>query len=156
MLTPETGSLNPFPKRFQVVLFNPTGGARIDDIYGIANITIVSDSNSQAVWGLADQLYQTIDDTILNRVLQLLNVKVVLESTEEQLAAVMYIIDKVCIWMLLLYWLMTGLELDGDAVTVWGIWKIKMLNCRWYSATNTTVIVLKTNWTFRKENLLSR
>ncbi|XP_015282612.1 PREDICTED: G-protein coupled receptor 98 [Gekko japonicus] len=95
ILTPETGSLNPFPKRFQVVLFNPTGGARVDDIYGIANITIVSDSNSQAVWGLADQLYQPIDDTILNRVLQLLNVKVVLESTEEQLAAVMYIIDKV-------------------------------------------------------------
>lgn len=102
MLTPETGSLNPFPKRFQVVLFNPTGGARIDDIYGTANITIVSDSNSQAVWGLADQLYQPIDDTILNRVLQLLNIKVVLESTEEQLAAVMYIIGKVCIWMLLL------------------------------------------------------
>ncbi|XP_060091684.1 adhesion G-protein coupled receptor V1 isoform X2 [Heteronotia binoei] len=95
MLTPETGSLNPFPKCFQVVLFNPTGGARVDDIYGIANITIVSDSNSQAVWGLADQLYQPIDDTILTRVLQLLNVKVVLESTEEQLAAVMYIIDKV-------------------------------------------------------------
>ncbi|XP_054843539.1 adhesion G-protein coupled receptor V1 [Eublepharis macularius] len=95
MLTPETGSLNPFPKRFQVVLFNPTGGARVDDIYGIANITIVSDSNSQAVWGLADQLYQPIDETILNRVLQLLNIKVVLESTEEQLAAVMYIIDKV-------------------------------------------------------------
>ncbi|KAL8203636.1 UNVERIFIED_CONTAM: hypothetical protein K2H54_058534, partial [Gekko kuhli] len=95
MLTPETGSLNPFPKRFQVLLFNPTGGARVDDIYGIANITIVSDSNAQAVWGLADQLYQPIDDTILNRVLQLLNVKVVLESTEEQLAAVMYIINKV-------------------------------------------------------------
>nr|XP_056705119.1 adhesion G-protein coupled receptor V1 [Euleptes europaea] len=95
MLSPETGSLNPFPKRFQVVLFNPTGGAGVDDIYGTANITIVSDSNSQAVWGLADQLYQPIDDTILNRVLQLLNVKVVLESTEEQLAAVLYIIDKV-------------------------------------------------------------
>ncbi|XP_077203699.1 adhesion G-protein coupled receptor V1 isoform X3 [Paroedura picta] len=94
-LTPETGSLNPFPKRFQVVLFSPTGGARVDDIYGIANITIVSDSNSQAVWGLADQLYQPIDDSILNRVLQLLNVKVVLESTEEQLAAVLYVIDKV-------------------------------------------------------------
>ncbi|XP_053146642.1 adhesion G-protein coupled receptor V1 isoform X4 [Hemicordylus capensis] len=94
-LTPETGSLNPFPKRFQVVLFNPTGGARIDDIYGIANITIVSDSNSQAVWGLADQLYQPLDDTILNRVLQYLNIKVVTESTEEQLAAVMLIVDKV-------------------------------------------------------------
>ncbi|KAJ6669788.1 hypothetical protein lerEdw1_000337 [Lerista edwardsae] len=94
-LTPETGSLNPFPKRFQVALFNPTGGARIDDIYGVANVTIVSDSNSQAVWELADQLYQPLDDTILNTVLQYLNIKVVPESTEEQLAGVMHIIDKV-------------------------------------------------------------
>uniref|UniRef100_A0ABM5FTD0 Adhesion G-protein coupled receptor V1 isoform X1 n=1 Tax=Pogona vitticeps TaxID=103695 RepID=A0ABM5FTD0_9SAUR len=94
-LTPKPLSLNPFPKRFQVVLLNPTGGARVDDIYGTANITIVSDSNSQAVWGLADQLYQPLDDTILNEVLQYLNIKVVTESTEEQLAAVMHIINKV-------------------------------------------------------------
>ncbi|KAJ7335780.1 hypothetical protein JRQ81_013721, partial [Phrynocephalus forsythii] len=94
-LTPKTLSLNPFPKRFQVMLFNPSGGARVDDLYGMANITIVSDSNSQAVWGLADQLYQPIDDTILNKVLQYLNIKVVTESTEEQLAAVMHIIDKI-------------------------------------------------------------
>ncbi|XP_062985697.1 adhesion G-protein coupled receptor V1 [Elgaria multicarinata webbii] len=94
-LTPKTGSLTPFPKRFQVVLFNPTGGARVDEMYGTANITIVSDSNSQAVWGLEDQLYQPLDDTILNRVLQYLNIKVVTESTEEQLAAVMHIVDKV-------------------------------------------------------------
>ncbi|XP_060617754.2 adhesion G-protein coupled receptor V1 isoform X2 [Anolis sagrei] len=94
-LTPRTGSLNPFPKCFQVVLFSPTGGARIDDIYGTANITIVSDSNSQAVWGLADQLYQPLDEDILNRVLQYLNIKVVTESTEEQLAGVMHIINKI-------------------------------------------------------------
>ncbi|XP_061478182.1 adhesion G-protein coupled receptor V1 isoform X3 [Rhineura floridana] len=95
ILTPDTGSLNPFPKRFQAVLFNPTGGARVDDIYGTANITIVSDSNSQAVWGLTDQLSQPLDDIILNRVLHYLNIKVVTESTEEQLAAVMHIIDKI-------------------------------------------------------------
>lgn len=94
-LTPKTMSLNAFPKCFQVVLFNPTRGARVNDVYGTANITIVSDSNSQAVWGLADQLYQPLDDTILNKVLQYLNVKVVTESTEEQLAAVMHIIYKV-------------------------------------------------------------
>ena len=98
-LTPKPLSLNPFPKRFQVVLLNPTGGARVDDIYGTANITIVSDSNSQAVWGLADQLYQPLDDTILNKVLQYLNIKVVTESTEEQLAAVMHIINKVLIYI---------------------------------------------------------
>ncbi|NWI09710.1 GPR98 protein, partial [Crypturellus soui] len=94
-LTPETGSLNPFPKRFQVVLSNPTGGARVDDAYAIANITIVSDLDSLPVWGLVDQLHQPLDDSILNRVLQKLNVKVAIETTEEQLTAVMHIIDKV-------------------------------------------------------------
>ncbi|XP_010072004.1 PREDICTED: G-protein coupled receptor 98-like, partial [Pterocles gutturalis] len=94
-LTPKTGSLNPFPKGFQVVLSNPTGGARVDDVYGIANVTIVSDLDSLPVWGLIDQLYQPPDDTILHRVLQNLNVKVATETTEEQLTAVMYIIDKV-------------------------------------------------------------
>ncbi|NXA31973.1 GPR98 protein, partial [Eudromia elegans] len=94
-LTPEAGSLNPFPKRFQVVLSNPTGGARVDDTYAIANITIVSDLDSLPVWGLVDQLHQPLDDAILNRVLQNLNVKVATETTEEQLTAVMHIIDKI-------------------------------------------------------------
>lgn len=94
-LTPETGSLNPFPKRFQVVLSNPTGGARVDDVYGISNITIVSDLDSLPVWGLIDQLHQSLDDTILQRILQNLNVKVATETTEEQLTAVVHIIDKV-------------------------------------------------------------
>lgn len=94
-LTPKTGSLNPFPKRFQVVLSNPTGGARVDDVYGISNITIVSDLDSLPVWGLIDQLHQPLDDTILHRILQNLNVKVATETTEEQLTAVVHIIDKV-------------------------------------------------------------
>ncbi|NXE93985.1 GPR98 protein, partial [Menura novaehollandiae] len=94
-LTPKTGSLNPFPKRFQVVLSNPTGGARVDDVYGISNITIVSDLDSLPVWGLIDQLHQPLDDTILHRILQNLNVKVAAETTEEQLTAVVHIIDKV-------------------------------------------------------------
>ncbi|NXL95351.1 GPR98 protein, partial [Alectura lathami] len=94
-LTPKTASLNPFPKRFQVVLSNPTGGARVDDVYGIANITIVSDLDSLPFWGLIDQLHQPLDDTILHRVLQNLNAKVATETTEEQLTAVMHVIDKV-------------------------------------------------------------
>ncbi|NWV12723.1 GPR98 protein, partial [Ptilonorhynchus violaceus] len=94
-LTPKTASLNPFPKRFQVVLSNPTGGARVDDKYGISNITIVSDLDSLPVWGLIDQLHQPLDDTILHRILQNLNVKVATETTEEQLTAVVHIIDKV-------------------------------------------------------------
>ncbi|NXU16592.1 GPR98 protein, partial [Pardalotus punctatus] len=94
-LTPKTGSLNPFPKRFQVVLSNPTGGARVDDLYSISNITIVSDLDSLPVWGLIDQLHQPLDDNILHRILQNLNVKVATETTEEQLTAVVHIIDKV-------------------------------------------------------------
>ncbi|XP_069736689.1 adhesion G-protein coupled receptor V1, partial [Phaenicophaeus curvirostris] len=94
-LTPKTGSLNPFPKGFQVVLSNPTGSARVDDMYGIANVTIVSDLDSLPVWGMIDQLHQPLDDTILHRVLQNLNVKVATETTEEQLTAVMHILDKV-------------------------------------------------------------
>lgn len=94
-LTPKTASLNPFPKRFQVVLSNPTGGARVDDVYGVANVTIVSDVGSLPFWMLIDQLHQPLDDTILQRVLQNLNVKVATETTEEQLTAVMHVIDKV-------------------------------------------------------------
>ncbi|NWV26847.1 GPR98 protein, partial [Origma solitaria] len=94
-LTPKSGSLNPFPKRFQAVLSNPTGGARVDDVYGISNITIVSDLDSLPVWGLIDQLHQPLDDTILHRILQNLNVKVATETTEEQLTAVVHIMDKV-------------------------------------------------------------
>jgi G-protein coupled receptor 98 len=95
ILTPETGSLNPFPKRFQIVLFDPRGGARVDKVYGTANITLVSDANSQAFWGLADQLQQPLDGYILNRVLHSVSVKVATENTDEQLSAVLYLIDKV-------------------------------------------------------------
>lgn len=95
ILTPEIGSLNPFPKRFQIVLFNPKGGARIDQMYGTANITLVSDADSQSFWGLADQLQQPLDGDILNRVLHSISMKVAMENTDEQLSAVMHLIDKV-------------------------------------------------------------
>jgi G-protein coupled receptor 98 len=94
-LSPETGSLSPFPKRFQIVLFDPKGGARIDSVYGTANITLVSDADSQAIWGLADQLYQPLDEDILNRVLHNISIKVATENTDEQLSAVIYLIEKV-------------------------------------------------------------
>lgn len=95
ILTPETGSLNPFPKRFQMVLFDPKGGARIDRAYGTANITLVSDAESQAVWGLADQLQQPLDGAILNRVLHSVSAKVATENTEEQLGAVVHLVHQV-------------------------------------------------------------
>ncbi|XP_073933195.1 adhesion G-protein coupled receptor V1 isoform X3 [Castor canadensis] len=96
-LSPETGSLSPFPKRFQIVLFDPKGGARIDSVYGTANITLVSDADSQAIWGLADQLYQPLDEDILNRVLHNISIKVATENTDEQLSAVMYLIEKITV-----------------------------------------------------------
>ncbi|XP_071995626.1 adhesion G-protein coupled receptor V1 isoform X3 [Engystomops pustulosus] len=94
-LTPETASLNPYPKRFQVFLVNPTGGAKIDKYYGTANITILSDSSSQATWGLLDQLHQPYDEANLNRVLQTLNNKAGAEFTQEQLGATIGILEKV-------------------------------------------------------------
>ncbi|KAM9694992.1 adhesion G-protein coupled receptor V1 [Trichechus inunguis] len=97
ILTPETTSLNPFPKRFQIVLFDPKGGARIDKLYGTANITLVSDSDSQAVWGLADQLHQPLDSDIVNRVLHNINMKVATENTEEQLSAILHLIEKITV-----------------------------------------------------------
>ncbi|XP_059551072.1 adhesion G-protein coupled receptor V1 [Myotis daubentonii] len=97
VLTPETGSLNPFPKRFQVVLFDPKGGARVDTAYGTANITLVSDADAQAVWGLADQLQQPLDGDVLSRVLHSVSVKVATESTDEQLSAVMHLIHQITV-----------------------------------------------------------
>ncbi|KAF3821827.1 hypothetical protein GH733_009869, partial [Mirounga leonina] len=97
ILTPETGSLNPFPKRFQIVLFDPKGGARIDQMYGTANITLVSDADSQSFWGLADQLQRPLDGDILNRVLHSISMKVATESTDEQLSAVMDLLDKITV-----------------------------------------------------------
>ncbi|XP_028615942.1 adhesion G-protein coupled receptor V1 [Grammomys surdaster] len=95
VLTPETGSLNKFPKRFQIVLFDPKGGAKIDKVYGTANVTLVSDVDSQAVWGLEDLLHQPLHEDVLNRVLLNLNLQVASESTDEQLSAVMLIMEKI-------------------------------------------------------------
>lgn len=77
------------------MLFDPKGGAMIDKVYGTANVTLVSDADSQAFWGLADQLQQPLDGDILNRVLHTISTKVAVENTEEQLGAVMHLIDKV-------------------------------------------------------------
>ncbi|KAM4808264.1 adhesion G-protein coupled receptor V1 [Rhinophrynus dorsalis] len=94
-LTPDIGSLNPFPKRFQVLLVEPSGGAKLDPLYGIANITILSDASSQSTWGLIDQLYQPYEESIFNRVLQALNNKAVSEVSKEQLGAMMNIMEKI-------------------------------------------------------------
>ncbi|KAG2466796.1 GPR98 protein, partial [Polypterus senegalus] len=68
-LTPDRASSNPLPKRFQVVLSDATGGARVDAEFGIANVTIVSDTETQAVWGLVEQLHQPLETNIINQVM---------------------------------------------------------------------------------------
>ncbi|XP_052448122.1 adhesion G-protein coupled receptor V1 [Carassius gibelio] len=45
-LTPNIGSSNPTPKRFCVALSDATEGARVHPEFGVANITLVSDSGS--------------------------------------------------------------------------------------------------------------
>ncbi|CAO2593102.1 Adhesion G-protein coupled receptor V1 [Lemmus lemmus] len=95
VLTPESAPFNVFPKRFQIVLFDPKGGARIDQVYGTANVTLVSDVDSQAIWELADQLHQPLHEDVLNRVLHNLNLRVATESTDEQLSAVMHLMEKI-------------------------------------------------------------
>ncbi|XP_043920117.1 adhesion G-protein coupled receptor V1 [Protopterus annectens] len=94
-LTPDQASSSAYPKRFQVMLSNPTGGARIHPEYRIANVTIVSSVESQSVWGLVGQLYQPLDDNIVKRVLQNLSNKVVTEINGEQLGAVITVLEKV-------------------------------------------------------------
>lgn len=94
-LTPNIGSSNPTPKRFRVALSDATGGARVHPEFGLANITLVSDSEAQAVWALLDQLHQPLDETIINRVLQGLINKVSKDITPEELTAVLDALSKV-------------------------------------------------------------
>ncbi|XP_026994314.2 adhesion G-protein coupled receptor V1 isoform X1 [Tachysurus fulvidraco] len=88
-LTPSVGSSNPTPKRFHVILSDATGGARVHPVYGTANVTLVSDTDTQAVWALLEQLHQPLDETLINRVLQGLINKVSTDMTHEQMSAVL-------------------------------------------------------------------
>ncbi|XP_041793349.1 adhesion G-protein coupled receptor V1 isoform X2 [Chelmon rostratus] len=94
-LTPDLASSLPTPKRFQVELYNPTGGARVHPQFGVANVTVVSNAASEAVWVLLDQLHQPLDSAKLNQVLQGLINKVTTALTREQMAAVLEALGKV-------------------------------------------------------------
>ncbi|XP_069555964.1 adhesion G-protein coupled receptor V1 [Brachyistius frenatus] len=94
-LTPGLASSFPTPKRFQVELFNPTGGAKVHSQFGLANVTLVSNAASAAVWVLLDQLHQPLDPPILNQVLQGLMNKVTTPLTREQMTAVLEALGKV-------------------------------------------------------------
>uniref|UniRef100_A0A673Z153 Adhesion G-protein coupled receptor V1 n=1 Tax=Salmo trutta TaxID=8032 RepID=A0A673Z153_SALTR len=88
-LTPDQASSNPPPKRFRVELYGASGGARVHPEYGLANVTLVSDTEAQLVWALLDQLQQPLDSAILDRVLQALLNKATAQLTPEQLTAVL-------------------------------------------------------------------
>ncbi|XP_070689817.1 adhesion G-protein coupled receptor V1 [Pempheris klunzingeri] len=94
-LTPDLASSLPTPKRFQVELFNATGGVRVHPEFGLANVTLVSNAASEAVWLLLDQLYQPLDPTTLNQVLQGLINEVTTPLSREQIAAVLEALEKV-------------------------------------------------------------
>ncbi|XP_076586595.1 adhesion G-protein coupled receptor V1 isoform X2 [Chaetodon auriga] len=94
-LTPDLASSLPTPKRFQVELYNATGGARVHPQFGVANVTVVSNAASEAVWVLLDQLHQPLDPAKLNQVLQELINKVTAPLTREQMAAVLEALGKV-------------------------------------------------------------
>lgn len=94
-LTPDFASSLPKPKRFQVELYNATGGARVHPEFGLANVTLVSNAASQAVWVLLDQLHQPLDTTKLNQVLQSLVNKVTTPLTREQMTAMLDALGKV-------------------------------------------------------------
>ncbi|KAK2837424.1 hypothetical protein Q5P01_014636 [Channa striata] len=94
-LTPDLKSSLPTPKRFRVELYNATGGARVHPQFGLANVTLVSNAASEAVWVLLDQLHQPLQPAILNQVLQGLSSKVTRPLTDEQMTAVLEAVEKV-------------------------------------------------------------
>lgn len=94
-LTPELASSLPTPKRFQVELYGATGGARVHPQFGLANVTLVSNAASEAVWVLLEQLHQPLGPTLLNQVLQGLINKVTTPLTREQMTAVLELLGKV-------------------------------------------------------------
>ncbi|KAM4746526.1 adhesion G-protein coupled receptor V1 isoform 2-T2 [Anableps anableps] len=94
-LTPDLASSSPTPKRFQVELYSPTGGASVHSQFGLANVTLVLNAASQSVWGLLDPLHQPLNPTIINQVLQGLKSKFTSTLTREQMTAVLETLGKV-------------------------------------------------------------
>lgn len=94
-LMPDLGSASPTPKRFQVELFNPSGGAGIHPQFGLANVTLVANAASESVWGLLDQLHQPLNQTVLNAALQEIKGNLVLPLSREQMTAVLEGLRKV-------------------------------------------------------------
>lgn len=94
-LIPDLTSSAHTPKRFQVELYNATGGAKVHPKFGMANVTLVSNVASQAVWALLDQLHQPLGPNIFNQVLRGLIDKANTPLSHEQMAAVFEALEKV-------------------------------------------------------------
>uniref|UniRef100_A0A3P8WCF8 Adhesion G-protein coupled receptor V1 n=1 Tax=Cynoglossus semilaevis TaxID=244447 RepID=A0A3P8WCF8_CYNSE len=88
-LTPDLASSKPTPKRFQVELHSATGGAQVHPQFGLANVTVVSNPMSEAVWAVLDQLHQPLSSNILNQVLRGLSSKIIAAVSPEQMTAVL-------------------------------------------------------------------
>lgn len=94
-LTPDLASSSPTPKRFQVELYSPSGGASVHSQFGRANVTLVSNAASQSMWGLLDPLHQPLNPTIINQVLEGLKSKFTSALSREQMTAVLETLGKV-------------------------------------------------------------
>lgn len=95
-LTSHSASSLPTPKRFQVVLYNATGGTRVHPQFGLANVTLVSNAASEAVWVLLDQLQdEPLRPATLDGVLGGLSSKVTQPLSPEQMTAVLEALGKV-------------------------------------------------------------
>ncbi|XP_054629148.1 adhesion G-protein coupled receptor V1 isoform X2 [Dunckerocampus dactyliophorus] len=96
-LTPELASPLPRPKRFQVELFNATGGAQVHPEFGLANVTIVSNVANAAMWALLEKLHQPLDTTILNQMLHGLIDRTATMLPREQMTAVLEALRKILV-----------------------------------------------------------
>lgn len=94
-LTPDPPSSFPRPKRFQVELFNATGGARVHPDFGLANVTLVSNVASAAMWAFVGKLHRPLDPATLNQVLRGLIDRTASVLSREELTAVLEALEKV-------------------------------------------------------------
>lgn len=94
-LTPGLAASASAPKRFQVQLYNATGGAKVHPTFGMANVTLVSNAASLAVWAFLDQLHQPLEPNIFNPALRGLIGEANTPLSHEQMPAVLEALEKV-------------------------------------------------------------
>ncbi|XP_071965307.1 adhesion G-protein coupled receptor V1-like isoform X2 [Antedon mediterranea] len=95
ILSSTPASSDTWPKQFQVVLSNPTGGASIDEEEKTAYITLVEDEDTNDVWDTWKQALTDLSDDGINRILQSVMNQIRNELTEEQLAVTIETLNNV-------------------------------------------------------------